>query len=92
MVFNAWLLGPTGHRRCWGVWAAPAAGRSTQAYAWRRFEVDLHDGVADHDPTVFTLCYEIVLPGRESAFRAGFGPHCYRENTEIGAPTGLLSR
>ncbi len=30
-----------------------------------------------------TLCYALVLPGRKSAFRAGFWPDCYRENTEI---------
>ncbi len=36
-----------------------------------------------------TLCYAIVLPGRKSAFRAGFWPDCYREGTEIGPPTGL---
>ena len=29
-----------------------------------------------------TLCYAIVLPGRKSAFRAGFWPDCYQENTE----------
>jgi hypothetical protein len=32
------------------------------------------------------LCYAIVVPGRESAFRAGFWPDCYRENAEIGRP------
>ena len=26
--------------------------------------------------------------GRKSAFRAGFRPDCYRENTEIGPPAG----
>jgi hypothetical protein len=26
----------------------------------------------------------VVLPGRNSAFRAGFWPDCYRENTKIG--------
>ncbi len=36
-----------------------------------------------------TLCYAIVLPGRKSAFRAGFWPDCYREATEIGPPAGL---
>ena len=30
------------------------------------------------------LCYAIVLPGRKSAFRAGFWPDCFRESTEIG--------
>ncbi len=27
-----------------------------------------------------------MLLGRNSAFRAGFGPDCYRESTEIGSP------
>ncbi len=31
-----------------------------------------------------TLRYAIVLPGRSSAFLAGFWPDCYRERTEIG--------
>ncbi len=35
-----------------------------------------------------TLCYAIVLPGRQSAFRAGFWPDCYRESIEIGPPAG----
>ncbi len=39
------------------------------------------------DPS-YTLCYAIVLPGRKSAFRAGFWPDCYRERTEIGPPAG----
>ena len=30
-----------------------------------------------------TLCCAIVLPGRKSAFRAGFWPDCYRESTEL---------
>ncbi len=34
------------------------------------------------------LCYTIVLPGRKSAFRAGFWPACYRESTEMGPPAG----
>jgi hypothetical protein len=34
------------------------------------------------------VCYAIVLPGHKSAFRAGFGPDCYREDTEIGPPAG----
>ncbi len=33
-----------------------------------------------------TPCYAIVLPGRKSDFRDGFGPDCYREGTEIGPP------
>ena len=33
---------------------------------------------------VYTLCYAIVLPGRNSAFRAGFWLDCYRDKTEIG--------
>ncbi len=36
-----------------------------------------------------TLCYAIVLPGRKSAFRAGFWPDCYLEITEFGPPAGL---
>ncbi len=36
-----------------------------------------------------TLCYAIVLPECKSAFRFGFWPGCYRENTEIGPPAGL---
>ena len=37
-----------------------------------------------------TLYYAIVLPGRKSAFRAGFWPDCYRgESTDIGPPAGL---
>ena len=39
-----------------------------------------------------TLCYAIVLPGRKSAFRAGFWPECYRESTEIGPPAGRRGR
>ncbi len=35
-----------------------------------------------------TLCYAMVLPGRKSAFRAGFWPDCYLERTEIGPPAG----
>ncbi len=35
-----------------------------------------------------TLCYAIVPPGRESAFRAEFWPDCYRESTEVGPPAG----
>ncbi len=38
---------------------------------------------------VCTLCYAILLPGRKLAFRAGFWPDCYRENTKIGPPAGL---
>ncbi len=30
----------------------------------------------------------MMLPGCKSAFRAGFWPDCYRENTEIGPPAG----
>jgi hypothetical protein len=30
----------------------------------------------------------VSLPGRKSAFQAGFWPDCYRENTEIGPPAG----
>ncbi len=37
----------------------------------------------------YTLCYAIVLPGRKSAFRAGFWSDRYRENTDIGPPAGL---
>ena len=33
---------------------------------------------------VRTICYAIMLPGRKSAFRAGFWPDCYRERTKIG--------
>ncbi len=33
-----------------------------------------------------TLCYAIMLPGRKSAFQAGFWPECYRESIEIGPP------
>ncbi len=33
-----------------------------------------------------TPCYAIMLPGRKSAFRPGFWPDCYRENTEVGPP------
>ena len=36
-----------------------------------------------------TRCYVLVLPGRRSAFRAGFWPDCYLESTEIGPPVGL---
>ncbi len=40
-------------------------------------------------PLVFgTLCYAIVLPGRKSAFRAGFWPDCYRASTQLGPPSG----
>ncbi len=35
-----------------------------------------------------TLLYTIMLPGRKSDFRAGFGPDCHRGNTEIGPPAG----
>jgi hypothetical protein len=35
------------------------------------------------------LWYAILLPGRKSAFRAGFWPDCFREGTEIGPPAGL---
>ncbi len=42
-----------------------------------------------HNPPKDTLCYAIVLPGRKSAFQAGFWPDCYRESTEIGSPAGL---
>ncbi len=31
----------------------------------------------------------LMLPGRKSAFRAGFWPDCYRESPEIGPPAGL---
>jgi hypothetical protein len=31
----------------------------------------------------------MVLPGRKSAFRAGFQPDCYLESTENGSPAGL---
>ena len=40
----------------------------------------------NHPPGI--LCYAIVLPGRMSAFRAGFWPDCYRESTEIGPSAG----
>ncbi len=48
-----------------------------------------------------TLCYAIVLPGRKSAFRAGFWPDCYRESIAIDpsggrrparGPISMLSR
>ncbi len=42
-------------------------------------------------PKKCTLCYAIVLPGRKSAFRAGFWPDCYREsdrNRPSGRPEG----
>ncbi len=35
-----------------------------------------------------TLCYAAMLPGRKSAFRAGFWRDCYRESTDIGPPAG----
>ncbi len=35
-----------------------------------------------------SLGYAIMLPGRKSAFRAGFWPSCYRESTAIGPPAG----
>jgi hypothetical protein len=38
----------------------------------------------------FIICYAIVLPGRKWAFRAEFGPDCYRERTEIGPPAGRM--
>jgi hypothetical protein len=58
--------------------------RTRPAQRWRTLppECSLHD----------TLCYAIVLPGRKSAFRAGFWPDCYRENTEIGPPAGRAGR
>ncbi len=37
-------------------------------------------------PDAITRCYAILLPGRKSAFRAGFWPDCYRENTKVGPP------
>ncbi len=36
-----------------------------------------------------TLCYAIVLRGRESGFRAGFRPDSIREGINIGPPAGL---
>ncbi len=30
----------------------------------------------------------MMLPGGKSAFRAGFGPDCYRESLKIGPPAG----
>ncbi len=30
-----------------------------------------------------------MIPDGKAAFRAGFGPGCYRENLEIGPPAGL---
>ena len=39
--------------------------------------------------TCATLFYAILVPGRKSAFRAGFWPDCYRESTEIGPPASL---
>ncbi len=41
------------------------------------------------DKFATTLCYAIMLPGCESAFRAGFWPDCYQESTEICPPAGL---
>jgi hypothetical protein len=35
------------------------------------------------------LCYAIMLPGRNSAFRDGFWPDCYRKDTQIGLPVGI---
>ncbi len=35
-----------------------------------------------------TLRQAVELPGRKSAFRAGFWPDCYREGTEIGPAAG----
>ena len=32
------------------------------------------------------LCYQIVMPGRKSAFRAAFWPDCYRESFKSGPP------
>ncbi len=39
-----------------------------------------------------TLCYTIMIPGRKSAFRAGFWPGCHRESTEMGPPAGKAGR
>ncbi len=35
-----------------------------------------------------TLCYAIVLPGRNSDFRAGFRPDSSRDSLKIGCPSG----
>ncbi len=37
---------------------------------------------------IWPLSYAMVLPGRKSAFRAGFCPDGHRESTEIGPPAG----
>ncbi len=37
-----------------------------------------------------TLCYAIVLPGREAGFRVGFRPDSSRESLKIGPPAGGL--
>ncbi len=47
-----------------------------------------HSSVSESGRT-HALCYAIVLPGRTSAFRAGFWLDYYREITEIGPPAGL---
>ena len=36
-----------------------------------------------------TLCYAMVLPGRKSAFQAGFQPESNWESLTIGPPAGL---
>jgi hypothetical protein len=43
--------------------------------------------LAEHAQTyiyIYSMLRNIVLPARKSVFRAGFGPDCYQENTEIG--------
>ncbi len=61
---------------------------NSEAISWPVPGLGQKTSIKDDGMIAATLCYAIVLPGRKSAFRAGFWPDCYRENTEIGPPAG----
>ena len=49
-----------------------------------------HVGTMDRQKySRYSMLCNIVLPGRNSAFRAGCWPDCYLEKTEVAFPAGL---
>ena len=62
----------------------PAPSTKSKAISWQFGILD----TLGYGNRLTTLCYAIVLPGRKSAFRAGFWQDCYLESTDIGPPAG----
>ncbi len=76
------VLGPGGIRK--GLPGPPGAPgqQKIKAYTFCRAPLSGRAMLATLCLDGSTLCYTIMLPGRKSAFWAGFWPECYRENIE----------